>query len=52
MKNISESLRASVEALIVQYRVERMAHRVGWAAAGLGILIFAMLLLQLFKLNP
>jgi len=44
--------RAAVERLVVQHRIQRMSRRVGWVAAGLGILILAMLLLQLFRLNP
>ncbi len=44
--------RASIERLIVHHRIERMARWVGWVAAGLGFLILAMLLLQLFRLNP
>lgn len=44
--------RTFTERLIIQHRVERMSRRVGWVAAGLGILILAMLLMWVFRLNP
>jgi hypothetical protein len=49
---MADEMESAVAALIVQYRIERMARRVGWVATGLGLLLLIMLLMWVFRINP
>jgi hypothetical protein len=49
---MADEMVSAVAALIVQYRIERMARRVGWVATGLGLLLLIMLLMWVFRINP